>query len=546
MTPQCPSPLVRSSYVDDELTAADVAALEAHLDGCPACRTRIAALKRERLLLREMLNGGELVPIPAMRRPFGWKDLVLGFAGLFAVGSIASTVWSAVDDAVPSGLRWLSPLDPGRLFDSAIDLVVFLTREGSSMLTSVTQFAATAVLVALLGWASVALSKRRAGGAAMLSVLLLVLALPQLGHSAEIRRNDGLTTVAAGETVDDTLLAIGETVSIDGNVNGDLLAFARHVTVRGNVSGDVISGAETVDIQGTVGGNVFGGARAVTLSQARVRGNLYAGASDVSITAGSEIMGNAVAGANSVKLDGNVGVDLFGFAREVVIRGNVQRNVETRGSTVTVVAPARVGGNLTAHVEDPSGVRVTQGTVIGTVDTQVDDRFGARGPRSEPANKYLSVGFYTGQLVRLGAAFVTGLLLFWLFPSLQTLSITSAGAALRAAGIGLITAVTLPAVVFIACITVIGIPIGILGAVAWALGLYFAKTLVAQVIGRQLFKNREGIMPHYAATLFVGLVIVLIAVNLPWVGWLVGLLATLVGLGLLVGHVSERSGRTLA
>jgi hypothetical protein len=545
MTTQCPSPLVRSTYVDGELAAVDVTTFEAHLDTCAACRTRIAALRRERLLLREVLNVGELAPIPAMRRPFGWKDLVLGFAGLFAVGSIASTVWSAIDDAVPSGLRWLSPLDPGRLFDSCIDLVVFLTREGSSMLTSVTQFAAAAVLLALFGWVGAALLKQRAGGAAMLSVLLLVLALPQLGHSAEIRRTDGLTTVAAGETVDDTLLAIGETVDIDGDVNGDLLAFARHVTVRGNVSGDVISGAETVDIQGTVGGNVFGGARAVTLSQARIRGNLYAGGREVSIAAGTEIMGNALAGGNSINVAGSVGVDLYGFAREVVIRGNVQRNVETRGSTVTVVAPARVGGNLTAHVDDPAGVRVSQGTVIGNVDTQVDDRF-ARGPRHEPVNKYLTFGFYASQVVRLGAAFVTGLLLFWLLPGLQTLSIASAGAALRATGIGLITAVTLPVVAFIACITVIGIPIGILVALSWAIGLYFAKTLVAQIVGRLLFANREGVMPHFAATLFVGLVIVLIAVNLPWIGWLVGLVATLLGLGLLVAYISDRSGRTLA
>jgi cytoskeletal protein CcmA (bactofilin family) len=385
--------------------------------------------------------------------------------------------------------------------------------------------------------------KRRAAGAAMLSVLLLVLALPQLGHALEIRRSDALTTLPAGETVEDTLLALGETVSIDGNVNGDLLAFGRRVTVRGNVSGDVISAGETVDIRGTVGGNVFSGARAVTLAQARIRGNLYTGASAVSVAADGEIMGNAVAAGDTVNIDGSIGIDLQSFAREVVIRGNVQRNVEARGATVTVLPPARVGGNLTAHVDNPTSVSVTPGTVIGTVDTQVSERFGAQ---REPRNKYLTVGFYVGQVIRLGAAFVTGLLLFSLFPGLQTLSLASGAAALRAAGVGLIAAVTLPAIVFIAAITVIGIPIGILVGAVWLLGLYFAKTLVAQIIGRQLFKTRDGATPHFAATLLAGLVIVLIAVNLPWVGWLAGLVLTLIGLGLLVAYVSERSGRSLA
>ncbi len=182
--------------------------------------------------------------------------------------------------------------------------------------------------------------------------------------------------------------------------------------------------------------------------------------------------------------------------------------------------------------------------MIGTVDTQVNERFGAQ--RDEPRNQYLTAGFYVRQVIRLGAAFVTGLLLFWLFPGLQTLSLASGGAALRAAGIGLVAAVTLPAIVVIACITVIGIPIGIIVAALWMLGLYFAKTVVAQLIGRQLFKARDGATPHFAATLLAGLVIVLIAVNLPWIGWLAGLVLTLVGLGMLVAYVSDRSGRTLA
>jgi hypothetical protein len=544
MTTQCPSALVRSMYADGELAAADVAALEAHLDTCTACRTRIAALKGERLLLRELLTASdELVAIPPMRRPFGLRDLLLGFGTVFAVGSIASTVWSAVDDAVPSAVRWLSPLDPGALLDRFIDLTVFLTREGSSMLTSITELTATAVLVALFAWGSAALLKRRAAGAAMLSVLLLVLALPQFGHALEIRRTQALTTLPAGETVEDTLLAVGETVSIDGNVNGDLLAFGRRVTVRGNVSGDVISGAETIDIQGTVGGNVFSGARAVTLAQARVRGNLYAGAREVGVGADAEIMGNAVTAGDSLNITGNVGIDLRSFGRELVLRGNVQRNVEAYGATVTVLPPARVGGNLTAHVDDPASVNVTPGTVIGTVDTQVSERFGEA--RREPRNRYLTVGYYVGQVIRLGTAFVTGLLLLLLFPRLQTLSLASGAAALRAGGIGLIAAVTMPVAAIIACVTVVGIPIGIIVAVAWLLGLYFAKIVVAQLIGRQLFQTRDGALPGFAATLFAGLVIVLIAVNLPWIGWLAGLVLTLVGLGLLVAYAFEGTSQRI-
>ena len=89
-----------------------------------------------------------------------------------------------------------------------------------------------------------------------------------------------------------------------------------------------------------------------------------------------------------------------------------------------------------------------------------------------------------------------------------------------------------------------GIPLGILAVILWLLGLYFAKIVVAQLIGRKLFASAHGV-PHYAATLLAGLVIVFIAINLPWVGWLIGIAITLLGLGMIVTYASERSGRTL-
>jgi len=528
-------------YADDELSTAAAAALEAHLDSCADCRTRIASLKHERMLLRAVLAADEPIATPAFQRPLAMRDLLPGIAVLVVTGALASLIWGAIAAAVPSGLRWLSPLDPGSLWDLTVSLVLFLTREGSAMLTSIVQYAAAAVLVSLFAWACASLVKQRAGTAALLSVLLLVCALPQLGHALEVRRSEGVTTLAAGERVDDTLLAVGETVAIDGDVNGDLLAFGQRVTVRGNVSGDVISAGETVDVQGSVGGNVIGAGRAVTIAQ-RVGRNLYAAARDLTVSAGAEIGGNASTAGDSINVDGKIGMDLVTAARSLAVRGNVMRNVLAYAGEVTLLAPATVGGNLTARVGEANAVSIASGaTVSGTVDTKVDERMA----RTEPGNKYLTVSFYVGQVVRLGMAFLVGLLLLWLFPGLQTLSLASGGAVLRAAGFGLITAVTLPVLVLIACITIVGIPLGVIGVVAWLLGLYFAKIIVAQFIGQTLFRSPHG-TPHYAATLLAGLVIVLIAVNLPWIGWLAGLVLTLVGLGMLVAYVYERFDRKLA
>src|SRR5204862_166255 len=80
---------------------------------------------------------------------------------------------------------------------------------------------------------------------------------------------------AAHETINDTLIAAGQTVAIDGTVNGDLFAFGRSVTIRGNVTGNVIACAETVTIEGTVGGDIVGAGRGVSLHGTHVGRNFF-------------------------------------------------------------------------------------------------------------------------------------------------------------------------------------------------------------------------------------------------------------------------------
>src|SRR5690606_31640841 len=126
-----------------------------------------------------------------------------------------------------------------------------------------------------------------------LSLLLAAVALPPRADAVEIRRGEGLMTVAAGETIGDTLMIFGESISIDGNVTGDLIAFGRRVSVRGNVGGDVITGAELVTVEGAVAGNVIGFARELTLTGARVAGNLYGFGNTGLVATGAEVGGNA-------------------------------------------------------------------------------------------------------------------------------------------------------------------------------------------------------------------------------------------------------------
>lgn len=524
----CLSAVTRSMYADDALPPEQAAAAALHLRDCAACSVKVASLRAERVALRIALETDEAhARIPLFVPPARSRDWLVLTLGVLAVAAVASGFWTAVAQLIPSGLQWLNPFQSGELVERAITFITFFLTEGITMLTSALNLVAATLAIALLAWTALSVAKGRGNAAVLASLLILVLALPGVGHAVELRHGEGVITLGADETINDTLIAAGQTVAIDGTVNGDLFAFGRSVTIRGNVTGNVITGAETVTIEGTVGGDILGAGRGVSLHGTHVGRNFFGFARDLAFDASAEVASNALTFGDTINIDGRVGMDLATFGNNVLVSGNVQRDFEAHAALVSVLPTARIGRNVTAHVESNDKLQVADGATIGgTVERKLVER-------EQRRNRYLTTGFYVRQVVGLGAAFLTGLLLLWAFPTLRTLSLPTVGAALRTGGIGLVTAIVLPIGAVLACFTIVGAPLGVLTLVVGAIGLYFGKTVIAQLIGRTLFQSPAG-PPHYAATLIAGLAIVVIAINLPVVGGIVNFVLTVLGFGMIV------------
>src|SRR5690606_121044 len=222
------------------------------------------------------------------------------------------------------------------------------------------------------------------------------------GDALEIRRGEALVIVPSGETIDDTIVAFGESVSIDGEITGDLIVFARRVSVRGRVGGDLVAFAEIVTVEGGVGSNVYGFARDVTLAGATIGANVYGFANDVAVRTAARVGGNAALLGNTVAMHGRIGRDLVSFASGLELGGEVGRNVQAFGQEMTLLPQARIGGDLISHLPSESSLRRSEGAMIGgIVDARVEER--------EEPNRYLTASFYVRQALWLGAAFLTGL-----------------------------------------------------------------------------------------------------------------------------------------
>jgi len=519
----CPSEAVLSAHADGELPPDDARRTELHLAGCPRCGRLVAELLGENRLLTRVLEeeaGNE----PEERRA-SWADRATAAAVVLAAaaGVQAFSHWlGTLGEQAPFGL-----VDTRNLMWSALfEAVFFLLREGAAMLTSLlttSSFLAAVLVAAALG---VVFWRRRMPGSLLLAGFVALWAVPA---SALERRvvEKGTVTVAAGETIDDTLLAAGESVSVDGVVTGNLLAFGRRVSVRGTVKGDLITAAQRIEISGTVEGNIFSFSEEVTFRGAVSR-SVHAFGKHVGIESEAWIQGDAIAFAEDADLGGRFGRDILAFAAATSVRGEVARHLSAWTGRLTLEAPARVGGDLTAHVDEKEHLSVAPGaTVAGKIDMRLDDKH--KAPRR---SRYARPGFYVWKAIWLAAALLTGLVLQRLAPSLFAYRPADAGELAKPLGIGFLVFTATPVGMVLLGLTIVGLPLALLALAIWLAGLYVSGIVVAAVVGWALLARRQTPPPPFALALVIGLLALTVAASIPYLGGLVRLLSLILGLGI--------------
>ena len=167
------------------------------------------------------------------------------------------------------------------------------------MLTHYAEIVGWLSLLCLLGSSALLLGRRwgRSRSGLCLLTVLLALSLPSLALE---RRHSEFVTVAANETVDDSLLVTGNTVRMDGVVNGDLLAFGRTVEVSGTVKGDLLSWAQKTEVRGTVEGHIYTFSQSLDVG-GQVGHSIYAWVQSLRIDEKGHVGDGIVAGAASVR-----------------------------------------------------------------------------------------------------------------------------------------------------------------------------------------------------------------------------------------------------
>ena len=507
-------------YIERQLDRARGLEGSAHTQECDSCRTLLRAMEREsRLLIRAMLEEDE--PLPSRlaqfqeraRKSMQWIwGVVFGLAatGVYALYTTYIQPWELQLEGAGFG------------GSNLLNLMIFqgaMWKGWQSMLTLLEVLA----MVTLAGLGAMFFRRRIRRGSALALVFAgfcTVLALPAPASATEFRKGDSVT-VAKEETIKgDTYITGAHRARIDGTVDGDLIVFCQSLDISGHVTGDVIAFSQSARISGQVDGNVRGANNNLTIT-GTIGKNVMAFEETFTLDPGAKIGGGLTNFTANLTMDGTVGRDALLFFAHAILGGKIGGAVRAKGDTLNIGPTAVIDGPV--HFEGNNKPEVSASAKLASA---------VEFKQTEKKESYREGGYYIWQVIWAAAAILFGLVLFALMPKFSQDAVKSAEHYGASAGLGVLVLFGVPIAACIACITVVGLFIGVSTLFLWFASLYFSQIIVGAVIGQWLMGRTSELWP-LIGRMTVGLLILRLCTTIPHVGGWVKFAAILWGIGAL-------------
>ncbi len=367
----------------------------------------------------------------------------------------------------------------------------------------------------------------------VLTALSLILTLPQSSTASEFRAKDNLT-VNSNEVVRDDLYMFGNDVEVRGDVEGDFVAFAYIFSSYGEIMGSANVFAYSIDMTGHVGGTVRTFAYNTRVN-CPIEGNFVGMSGELRVGDKAVISRDLDFVAERLTFDGIVRGNLKGEGDDIKIAGTVFGDVDISAKKLVIVAPAVIKGDL--HYTSLNEAIIEDGVVIeGKTDWKKQ-----KVKENITERNYLGPFVFGLDLFLFIMAFVTGLLLVLLF---KDHAVEASNQVYRkfwhTVAIGFLTFIILTGGALVAAVLIIGIPISIMMIMTGLILFYIGKVYTAVPLGKwvieSLFKNAH---PGIVWQLLLGLFILTLLFQIPFLGYIIYVLAFIIGAGAAVAAAME-------
>ncbi len=346
------------------------------------------------------------------------------------------------------------------------------------------------------------------------------------GYALTIRAGNNIV-IAAEETIDDDVIATGQSVSVQGTVTGDLIAFASDVQVSGTVGGTIIAGGGTVDIEVIGAKSVWIGAGQVKLSGAIEKNAVLAGGNLVFSDDGY-VGKDLVAYGGKFSVHGSVDGSIKGGVGEFTLTGSSGK-VDISAEEAYVQGTARISGDLIIQSEtEPS---IDEGALIGG-----DVRFTKVEEDEKPLFALAPVIAFFITIIKFVvfiAKILVGLVMISIFRVyVRRLMDMLVQKPWHSLGWGFIGVIAIPILIVFLFAIMIGYPFAVFGIYIYTILFFLSSIMVGLVLGELIIKlfKKQGDVSMYVS-LILGLVILGIIDFIPVLNILVRIFVVLFGAG---------------
>lgn len=343
-------------------------------------------------------------------------------------------------------------------------------------------------------------------------------------------------TAAAAGGGSDRFVA-GATVTERSTVDGDLFAAAGSVDVEAEVAGDAVVAGGTVRLGADIGGSVYAAGGRLSLV-GRVQDNARLAGGRVQVEPAARVDGNLTVTAGRVELRGDTGGSVGAAGGHVLIDGRVGGDVEIAAGSVELGPRARIDGNLRYRSSEPL-LRDPAAQVAGTVE-RVGTDLAERG--EERSMRW--IGTVLLVLWTIGLTLLAAIVVALLPQASRSVSRALHERPGFALLLGFVVLVCTPIAIALSFVTVIGIPLGLLGLLVYLMLLPLAWIATAIGIGDWFAARLPSSGPRAAAgrVVAVALAVVLLSflARVPWIGGWIAFITLMAGLGALALQFRSR------
>lgn len=331
--------------------------------------------------------------------------------------------------------------------------------------------------------------------------------------------------------------ATGGSIEVSGIVKGDVYAFGSQILVDGIVEGDVIATGGSIEITGTVMGNARLAGGQIEID-GTIGKNVTSASGNLEIGPQARIGGNAVLNAGVLDFSGSIGGSATITASTARLLGSVGKNVRAYVGGLRIGSRASIGGNL--EYSSSEEAQIDSGAAIGGQVTYHRSAVG-KLMKGEWKQGVIVGSRFTGALMNFLFSFVIGWLFIRLLPRRLKATLTALDKTpWKAFWMGLLVFILLPLACLLLFITILGFPLALALLAVSLLGFYTAKIFPILWLCNKAASRKKNRLWVFA----IGLVIFLFASHIPFIGGIVRMALTFLGLGaLFLGKIPRKKKR---